>query len=288
MNFFKKTISGASTISLAIFTFIPESVFSVIEWITPAIIINCGIFASKANEINIVISKLVVLVFVWLICMVGYAVWLRIKWFSVIKGNNFTIRIEYTDLFKKKNCKRVINFDECYTTTVGKRIEDINPASVCGQYLSIPQNACLDMNALISTAGVRKAVSKSKFQKKDKYESGTIVPNGDDLLLAFAKLDERGKGYLTRDEYLECLNKLWKEIEYHYGQKDVCIPLLGAGTTIINGGSGASIPQQELLEMIIMSYILSNHKIKSPNKLIIACKRDKNFSINKIKSIDVT
>ncbi len=35
------------------------------------------------------------------------------------------------------------------------------------------------------------------------------------------------------------------------GQQDVCIPILGAGLTRIDGGSGASIPQQELLDMMI-------------------------------------
>lgn len=104
------------------------------------------------------------------------------------------------------------------------------------------------------------------------------------MLLAFAKLDKNGLGRLTRDEYLKCLSVLWEEIDKYYGQKDVCIPILGAGLTRFDGGSGASIPQQELLDMMIWSYKLSSHKIKSPYKLRIICRRSDDFSLDKIDS----
>ena len=126
--------------------------------------------------------------------------------------------------------------------------------------------------------------SRSKYQNKERYESGRIVPNGDDLLLAFAKLDKKGLGRLTRDEYLECLTILWEEIDTYYGQTDVCIPILGSGLTRFDGGSGASISQQELLNMMIWSYKLSSHKIKLPHKLRIICKKSGDFSLNKIDS----
>ena len=59
--------------------------------------------------------------------------------------------------------------------------------------------------------------------------------------MAFVRLDERGKGrFFSRDEYLECLNLLWKELENNYSENDVCVPILGAGITCYEGGSGAS------------------------------------------------
>ena len=85
--------------------------------------------------------------------------------------------------------------------------------------------------------------------------------------MAFAKLDDKGKGrFFTRDEYLQCLDLMWKELENHHSEKDVCVPILGAGTTSFDGGSGASISQQDLLNMMIWSYKLSSHKIKAPHK----------------------
>ena len=132
-------------------------------------------------------------------------------------------------------------------------------------------------------AKIKPAQSKSKYQRKIRYDSGTIVPNGDDLLMAFAKLDERGKGrFFSRDEYLECLDLLWKELENYYSEKDVCVPILGAGTTAFDGGAGASISQQDLLDIMICSYKLSSHKIKAPHKLRIVCKKNSGFSIHNI------
>lgn len=115
------------------------------------------------------------------------------------------------------------------------------------------------------------------------FHEGTIVPNGDDLLMAFAKLDDKGKGrFFSRDEYLRCLDFLWRELENHYSEKDVCVPILGAGTTSFDGGSGASISQQDLLDIMIWSYKLSSHKIKAPHRLRIICKKNRGFSINNI------
>lgn len=158
---------------------------------------------------------------------------------------------------------------------------DINPSSICGQYLAGHPN--LDMQRLIQNSNVAPTRKKSKYQHKERYDSGTIVPNGDDLLMAFAKLDEKGKGrFFSRDEYLECLDTLWKELENNYSEKDVCVPILGSGTTSFDGDEGASIPKQCLLDMMILSYKLSSHKIKSPHKLRIVCRKSKDFSINKI------
>ena len=76
------------------------------------------------------------------------------------------------------------------------------------------------MQKLIDDANIAPTRAKSRFQQKARYDSGTIVPNGDDLLMAFAKLDDKGKGrFFSRDEYLQCLDLLWRELENHYSEK---------------------------------------------------------------------
>lgn len=50
---------------------------------------------------------------------------------KTIKGNNYSIVVEYGDLLKKKNGQRLINFDECFNTTVGTGTADIKKDSVC-------------------------------------------------------------------------------------------------------------------------------------------------------------
>lgn len=278
----KKSFGLAFPIVTGIFTFVPEDIFCGYEWVKQETLEKCNFIGQyEAQDINIIISRLICFFIIWVIASLFYVGILIFRRRVTIKGSNYTISVEYGNIHQKKKCKRVINFDECFTTHVGNAIADINPKSVCGQYLSLHPD--LDIESLIEDANVKPSRSKSKYQSKIRYDSGTIVPNGDDLLMAFAKLDEKGKGrFFSRDEYFACLDLLWKEIENYYSEKDVCIPILGAGTTSIDGAEGAGYSQQELLDMIILSYKLCSHKIKDPHKLRIICKKAKGFSINNI------
>lgn len=282
ISFFKKSVAWAFAIVSGVFTFVPEVFFEKCEWISQDFIERCKLFSSiPLEDINIVISRFACFLLIWIATSLVYALLLKFHWKSTIKGPNYSIQVEYGNILKKKNCKRVINFDECFTSKVGDKTADINPSSICGQYLLAHPD--LDVQQLIDEASINPARGKSRHQQRIRYDSGTIIPNGDDLLMAFAKLDEKGKGrFFSRDEYLQCLELLWKELENYYSQKDVCIPILGAGTTSLDGGSGASISQQELLDMMIWSYRLNSHKIKAPNKLRIVCRKNRDFSINNI------
>lgn len=281
IDLLKKSAACAFVIISVVFTFVPETIFGKVMLISEDVLKEFTL-EDYILEINIIVNRVLTFIIVWLIAAFGYKAYLLLKNKVSIKGNNYKITVEYGDLFKTKRCKRVINFDECFSTHVGADSADIKPTSICGQYLTANPN--LNIQLLLSSSQLKPLKTKSKYQSKERYESGRIVPNGEDLLLAFAKLDKNGSGRLTRDEYLECLSILWEEIDIHYGQQDVCIPILGAGLTRFDGGSGASIPQQELLDMMICSYKLSSHKIKSPNKLRIICRRDEDFSLDKIDS----
>lgn len=281
IDLLKKSVAYAFAIISAIFTFVPEDIFGKVILISEDVLKQFAL-EGYTLEINIIINRVITFVIVWFIATIGYKVFLLLRNKVSIEGNNYKITVEYGDLLKMKKCKRVINFDECFSTHIGNAPADIKPTSICGQYLTANPN--LNIQSLLSNSQLKPLKTKSKYQSKERYESGRIVPNGDDLLLAFAKLDKSGAGRLTRDEYLECLSILWEEINIHYGQQNVCIPILGAGLTRIAGGSGASIPQQELLDMMIWSYKLSSHKIKSPYRLRIICRRDEDFSLDKIDS----
>lgn len=283
IDFFKKSATMAFAVITGVFTFVPESFFATRKWISQEFLNRCEAFSDlEAEDINIIISRLICFGLTWIVISLGYTLFLRLKLWTTIKGENYSIRVEYGNILKKRNCKRVINFDECFTTQVGDKTADINPTSICGQYLLAHPE--LDIQQLIDAENIKPAKTKSRYQQKTRYESGTVVPNGDDLLMAFAKLDDKGKGrFFSRDEYLKCLELLWKELENHYSEKDVCVPILGSGTTSFDGGAGASISQQDLLNMIICSYKLNSHKIKAPHKLRIVCKKNKGFSINKIE-----
>lgn len=266
-KFLIKSSTWAFTIITVVFTFIPETIFG-----------KCKLLSNASDEANVVLTRVLAFIAVLFLSIAINALYLLCRRSIRIKGNNYSIQIKYGDLLKMRACKKVITFDECFTTTVGDSPSDIKPSSICGQYLE--KNPIQDMQSLIDNAQLKPAKSKSKYQNKVRYDSGKLVPNGDYLLMAFAKLDEDGLGrFFTHDEFLDCLSMLWKEIDKYYGQKDVCIPVLGSGITRMDG---RSFTQQELLDIIIASYRLSAHKIKSPYQLHIVCQKRDDFSLNKI------
>lgn len=277
----------ATTWSLAvtslIFAFVPESVFGRIKWsLIPLLIsvISDGIF--NGDEINIVYNRVLLFLIIWFIFTVCIIARLAFRQSITIEDEDFIIKVKYGDLLAEKKCKRVICFDECFSTSVGEACNDIKPSSICGQYLQSTPN--LNIAKLIASAGVTQSRKKSKYKSQNKYDSGTIVPNGDDLLIAFVPLDESGKGvFSSYEDYLKSLFSIWKELDKYYAQQDVCISIFGAGITRIGCGSGRSLSQQELLNRIIESYRLSPYKLKKPNVLKIICRKQANFSLNNIR-----
>ena len=255
-----------SVISL-IFTFIPEDIFG-----------KYGLYFNKLPyDINVIVNHVLLAIIITILCITLNAIYYHLRQSVTIKGKNYSIKIEYNNIFKMENCKKIIPFDECYTTDVGQLPHQIKPNSICGQYLE--REHIENIQKLITNVGLKPAKGKSKYQNKEKYPSGSLVPNNEYLLMAFVKLDERGAGRMSRDEYMDCLLKLWSEIDNHYAQGDVCVPILGSGITRIND---TSLTQQELLDIMIESYKLSTHKIKLPYKLHIVCKKREGFSLNKI------
>lgn len=262
----KKCASVTLSIIGIIFTVIPETYFECYK-----------LFSNLSNEKNTVINRVLVVIITFIISTIIYVLYLTFRKSIIIKGKNYCIEIKYDNIFDMHNCRKVIPFDECFTTNVGNKPSDINPDSICGQYLT--SNPIQDMQLLIDSAQLKASTEKSKYNNMDRYDSGKLVPNGEFLLLSFARLNQDGLGRMSRDQYLGCLSLLWEEIDKYYGQRDVCIPILGSGVTRMDG---ESLTQQELLDIIIESYKLSKHKIKLPNKLYIICKKRDDFSLNKI------
>lgn len=264
-DFLKKSITIAVSVFSFVLAIVPEDLFRCIK-----------ILKGFSDGLNVILNRMVFFLLIFVLTVLIYKVCVYIKWWRKIKGKNYTIVVKYKDIFKVKKCKKVIPFDECYTTDVGSLPGEIKPTSICGQYLE--KYPITNMYDLIEQAKLN-SKGKSKYQNKDKYESGRLVPNQDYLLMSFAKLDKEGLGRLTRAELVDCLTVLWSEIDKYYGQQDVCISILGSGITRMDD---SILMQQELLDIIIASYKLSASKIKKPNKLIIACKRVEGFSLYKI------
>lgn len=284
---FKTALKRSSTLALSvvvtIFAFVPENVFSEIHTFLEKFFCSFDIVCQywSASAVCIVCNRILLVLFVWFIVTIFYCFFLMFRKSVTIENDDCKIKVEYGNLLKCKNCKKLINFDECYTTDVGQAPHQIKPTSLCGQYLSA--NPTIKIVQLLEQAHIQPARAKSKYQRKDRYESGTILPNGDDLLLAFVPLNESGIGvFPSYKDYIDSLSLLWQEIDKYYCLKDVCVPILGSGISRFGDGSGKSFSQQELLDIMIWSYKLSPYKLKKPYTLRIVCKKSNEFSLNEI------
>ena len=267
IKFLKTSGTWAMSIITLVFTFAPETIFE-----------RYRLLQNFSDEVNVALNRVGTFIIIFILSILFNTFYLLCRNSVEIKEKNHCIKIEYGDIFEMHDCRKVIPFDECFTTSVGNLPSDIKPTSICGKYLE--KNPQIDMQSLVDSAQLKPSKSRSKYQNKKRYDSGTLVPNGEYLLMSFAKLDKDGLGtFFSRDEFLDSLSTLWKEIDKYYGQKDVCISILGSGTTRMDSGL---LNQQELLDIIISSYKLSPHKIKSPYKLHIVCKKNDDFSLNKI------
>lgn len=263
----KQSFFWAVSIVTAILTFVPDSIIG-----------SLRLCDKLSDDKNLLVNRVMILVAVFLLSLLVNCLHNLLRLKIKVKGNNYTVQVEYGNLLKCKGCQKIIAFDECFTTKIGAAPHEIKPTSICGQYLKA--NPSLDVQKIIEKAGLKPEIEKSKYKNQDRYKSGSIAPNGDDLLMAFAKLDEDGRGYFsTREDYLASLTVMWAEIHKYYQKKDVCISVLGGGQTTI----GELTPSnQELIDLIIESYKLHSQKIKNPQKLRIICRRKDNIMLNKV------
>lgn len=266
---FNRGSSVAGGIITAVFTLFPEDCFE-------RIVLN----KNWNKTTTVVINRLIVCVIVLSAANAIYWIWRKHRKKVTISGKNYSVQIEYGNLLDISGGKAVINFDECYTTNLGEAPGDIKAGSLCGQYLT--KHPINNMHELIEKANIKAAKGKSRYNNQTKYIPGTIIPHGKFLLMAFAKLDENGRGYLTYDEYIECLNTLWAEIDLYRGTDDVYVPILGSTITRLD----KELSQQDLLDIMISSYRLCSKKIHKPNTLHIVCKKRDGFSLNNVLGVD--
>lgn len=130
IKLFCKSATWAFGIISVIFAFVPESFFHTIRWI-PAQAVQKSLTDKGITDVELdtIISRIVCYAVVWVIVTLIYAV----RHSVTIKGDNYTIKVKYGSLLKETNCKRVINFDECYTTHIGPNPSDIKASSGKGR-----------------------------------------------------------------------------------------------------------------------------------------------------------
>ena len=162
-------------------------------------------------------------------------------WYEANQSKNISIKIKglkvnilYGDLFSADGLK-LIPFNEYFDTLVDNVV--IAENSLNGKYIKnkYPQINVLDNQIQQKLNGkVFETNNNRILGKKNKYKLGSIIEvENDYLLTAFTHFDDQNRAYLSKSEYLLCLDNLWKEMNIIYAQRNINIPLLGSGISRI-------------------------------------------------------
>lgn len=207
------------------------------------------------------------------LCAIGLAVLLIALYFAVwlsancrkkarLKINGIEVCIKTGDLFSENGNLKVIPFNEHFDTTVDDVI--ISATSLNGIYIKKFFNGAEKDLAKRITADqrIKKVVTAVETSAKGKsrmtYPLGTIHKEGNYLLLAFSKFNQKNEAYLDDRSLWECLINMWREIGTTYAGKSIDIPLVGSGITRLEN---INLHEQELLELILLSLKISGLRL---------------------------
>lgn len=193
------------------------------------------------------------------------------------KINQLQIDICYGDIFAAQGLK-LIPFNEYFDTLVDDIV--ISENSLNGTFIKRYYPNVIILDDLISNAlhGCKCEINTGKVMgKKKKYTLGSVIEIPDNYILAaFTYFDNANRAYLSKTDYLLCLQNLWDSINTIYAQRNITIPLLGSGISRI----GNDMKPQDYLEQILNSIKLSNIDMAHNVKLSIVLHESVKDEIN--------
>ena len=114
-KFFKRSVAWGVTIATTILTFLPDSI----------ILEKVKLFDKWTDDQNLLIDRIGILIVAFLLSLLLNILFDHFRCKTTIKGNGYSIQVEYGDLFRCKKCQKVIPFDECFTTKIGMAPHEI-------------------------------------------------------------------------------------------------------------------------------------------------------------------
>lgn len=221
--------------------------------------------------------------FLVLLAVIYIVVWSRSNYLKKIniniEGSDVTIRVG--DIFLERGLK-AIAFNEYFDTAVDNVIvgeESLNGVFI-RKHLDIPvleldkhiENFAFDPKDIVGCNNDR------MLGKKMRYQIGTICVYKEYLLTAFSKFDDDNRAQLTTLELLEFLINFWDKVNKVYAQRSVSTAIFGSGITRIKGHK--DISDENLLQIMLWTFRISEMRFKHPAKLTIVIHKDKIDQIN--------
>lgn len=210
------------------------------------------------------------------ITYIGIWVYANMKASASLKIGGTTVEIIRGDIFTQDGLK-VIPFNDYFDTIVDNKI--IAERSLHGQFIQRKYEDPADLKRKIEgDVNLNKEENFTEVQRypgffQKKYNLGSTFVDGDFVLTAFSKFNEENEARLSMSEYINFLLIFWNEINRVYAQKSVSVPLFGAGITRFSNGFN-SIPINELLNIMLWTFRISETRFKYPAKLRIIIYKD--------------
>jgi hypothetical protein len=206
-----------------------------------------------------------------LLVVIYLAIWLKanLKTSAKLDIESSTLIVRTGDIFQQEGLK-AIAFNEYFDTQVDDAI--IAKATLNGMYLSRfgkKEISALDAAVESDTRLQERKVAVDnhrKAGKKTRHKLGSVFVHGEYLLVAFSHFDNNNRANLTLKEYISCMLNFWDEVDQVYAGRSVSIPLMGSGITRLKD---ASVHEQELLNILIWTFMVSRVKFKYPAKATI-------------------
>lgn len=203
-----------------------------------------------------------------------------------IEGSN--VNIKCGDLFSESGLK-TIPFNEFFDTIVDDKI--ISHKSLNGLFInSLFKDNLHELDKFIEYNADASDILDRNYKrqrggKSVKFKLSSLFVYEDYIITAFSKFDEYNRATLTMPEYIEFLINFWDRVNRIYAQKSVSVPVFGSGITRIK--EHKNIGDEDLLEIMLWTFKLSEMKFKYPAKLTIVIHKDKISQINlfKLKSL---
>lgn len=220
-----------------------------------------------------------------LLVIIYLAVWLYENYRGgiTLNINNTLFCVKSGDIFKEHEGFKVIGANEYFDTSIGDGV--VHPPTLLGKYIEKNYSATeslKDLDTRIANATRLKHFSLGlnvtrTTGKKRQYKLGSIFVDRDYLLTAFSRVDDCNRCCLSIVDYMMFLFCFWEQLETCYSGKSITMPLLGAGMTKFKD---SVIGDRQLLELILLTFKLSQIKIAYPAKVTVLLLEEKARRIN--------
>lgn len=196
-----------------------------------------------------------------------------------IRGINVNIK-KGDDIFAAKGWK-VIQLNEYFDTQVDDKI--IAKNTLHGRYIQqLGGNKIRKLKQIID----KEKQTVLTYPNKDErlpFPLGHIITYEDCMLLAFSRFNENNEAYLTGEDYIQCLMRMWREISRTYANKPINLTLLGSGITRFKDVSEKS--NRDLLVLMLYTLKLNMAYINQPITILLTKEVMEEINIYSMKGV---